>query len=51
MENNDVPELVPEEEDEQYILNVQNNEGVTGEYAQDKDLVQYGEGAHNVRIV
>lgn len=45
LENNDVPELVPEDEEEQEMLNVQRND-VTVEYAQDKDSVQEGEGAH-----
>lgn len=51
MKNNDVPEPVLEEEDEQEILNVQNNDDISGEYGQDKDLVQAGEGAQDVTIV
>lgn len=51
VENNDVPERIPEEEDEQEMLNVQNNDDVTGESVHDKDLVQEGEGALDVRTV
>ena len=51
MDNNYVPDVVPEEEDEQNICNIQNKKDITGEDAQAKDLIQECEGAQDVRVV
>ncbi|XP_047432832.1 uncharacterized protein LOC125000996 [Mugil cephalus] len=50
VDKNDVPELVPKEEEEQEICNVQNNKDITGEDAQEKDLTQECEGALDLRV-
>ncbi|CAK6982373.1 PREDICTED: uncharacterized protein LOC109641528 [Scomber scombrus] len=51
VDSNDVPELLPEEEDEQKIYNIQNNKDITGEDAQPKVLIQDCEDAQDVRVV